>query len=67
MCQQGVDLLSEPFLDRGVRRLAGQRLLVTSVTSLLLALQQQQQGGGGVIWVWNTGVREGGRGVGPHE
>lgn len=55
----GAELLKEPFLDRGVRQLAGTRAAVVSTTTLT---QWAANGGNGVNpmakglgWVWNTG------------
>jgi hypothetical protein len=62
----GVDLLAEPFLDRGVRRLAGARAAVVSTATLGEWVEASYSGGGGggggvnplaggLAWVWNTG------------
>ena len=55
----GAQLLKEPFLDRGVRQLAGARAAVVSTTTLE---EWVENGGNGVNplanglgWVWNTG------------
>lgn len=55
----GAQLLKEPFLDRGVRQLAGARAAVVSTTTLA---EWVENGGNGVNplanglgWVWNTG------------
>jgi len=62
--EEGAELMEEPFLDRGVRRLAGKHVLVASFDTVedylqeKQAEQQQQQGGEKkehLLWVWNTG------------
>lgn len=58
----GAELLKEPFLDRGVRQLAGSRAAVVSTATLAEWVEGQGSGHGGVNplaeglgWVWNTG------------
>jgi len=60
--EAGADLLAEPFLDRGVRRLAGARAAVVSMATLAVWVEAsygEAQGAGpltgGLAWVWNTG------------
>lgn len=60
--EPGADLLAEPFLDRGVRRLAGARAAVVATGTLAAWVEGVYTEGGGVNplasgvgWVWNTG------------
>lgn len=50
--------MAEPFLDRGVRKVAGSRAFVTSTQSLAHYFNTNNSDNcpGRVIWVWNTGV-----------
>lgn len=52
--------MGEPFLDRGVRKLAGSRAFVTSTHSLTHYFNNNNSDNDcphTLIWVWNTGVR----------
>lgn len=63
--EPGANLLEEPFMDRGVRHLAGKHVLVASFDTVedylrqKEAEKQQQQVGEDkkehILWVWNTG------------
>ncbi len=60
--EAGADLLAEPFLDRGVCRLAGARAALVSTATLAAWVEAsygEAEGGGpltrGLAWVWNTG------------
>ena len=58
--QPGADLLEEPFLDRGVRRLAGDHVLLASFATVEAYLKEKRHGkepgeGERLLWVWNTG------------
>jgi hypothetical protein len=53
---QGTDLLAEPFLDRGVRKLADSTAYVVTIETALAYVETLPPlEPGSVTFVWNTG------------